>query len=224
ETGTTAWRSRATLWGTTAWPADSTTYTPLRFPGQYFDPEAGLHYNFHRSYDPETARYLQVDPLGLAVAPNASTYVHNPHRYIDPLGLAPECSEAQKRRGTFDFRPPNPEHPPDASAVEAMQRVPIGGNIDCSEIAEWIMRDSQGDGHIINFTTHPRGAFTVPEKGGTQLEEYIYHDVYTDGKYVYDPAMSKDPIPAGDFERAIRLSNPGKKIVTGRGGYDGPLW
>ncbi|MBA8944769.1 RHS repeat-associated protein [Streptomyces calvus] len=42
--------------GATTWPADSTTYTPLRFPGQYYDPETGLHYNYFRHYDPETAR------------------------------------------------------------------------------------------------------------------------------------------------------------------------
>ncbi|MFG2458961.1 putative T7SS-secreted protein [Streptomyces sp. NPDC048523] len=88
ESGDIAWRTRSTLWGTTAWAADSTAYTPLRFPGQYFDPETGLHYNYFRHYDPETARYTSPDPLGLAPAPNPTTYVHNPHTWIDPLGLA----------------------------------------------------------------------------------------------------------------------------------------
>lgn len=89
--GTIAWRTRSTLWGTTTWAADSTAYTPLRFPGQYFDPETGLHYNFHRYYDPDSARYLSPDPLGLAPAPNPAAYVLNPRTWTDPLGLAPKC-------------------------------------------------------------------------------------------------------------------------------------
>ncbi|MGW5678318.1 putative T7SS-secreted protein [Streptomyces sp. NPDC003860] len=89
ESGSVAWRTRTTLWGTTTWTRTSTAYTPLRFPGQYFDPETGLHYNYFRHYDPETARYLTPDPLGLAPAPNPATYVHNPLTWMDPLGLAP---------------------------------------------------------------------------------------------------------------------------------------
>ncbi|KIF69097.1 type IV secretion protein Rhs [Streptomyces sp. AcH 505] len=89
ESGNIAWRTRTTLWGTTTWSRASTAYTPLRFPGQYFDPETGLHYNYFRHYDPETARYLTPDPLGLTPAPNPATYVHNPHTSADPLGLAP---------------------------------------------------------------------------------------------------------------------------------------
>ncbi|MGI5349423.1 putative T7SS-secreted protein [Streptomyces sp. CA-250714] len=89
ESGAIAWRTRSTLWGTTAWRSDSTAYTPLRFPGQYYDPETGLHYNCFRHYDPATARYLTPDPLGLDPAPNTATYVTNPHSWADPLGLGP---------------------------------------------------------------------------------------------------------------------------------------
>lgn len=89
ESGALAWRTRTTLWGTTTWTRDATGYTPLRFPGQYFDRESELHYNFFRYYDPESARYLTPDPLGLTPADNPVTYVHNPHTWSDPLGLSP---------------------------------------------------------------------------------------------------------------------------------------
>ncbi|WP_370413706.1 putative T7SS-secreted protein [Streptomyces fradiae] len=95
ESGTLAWRSRTTLWGTTSWTKSATAYTPLRFPGQYFDPETGLHYNHFRYYDPEPGRYLSQDPLGLAPAPNPATYVHNPHTWSDPLGLGPCPTDAK---------------------------------------------------------------------------------------------------------------------------------
>ncbi|MFB6979423.1 putative T7SS-secreted protein [Streptomyces scopuliridis] len=94
--GDIAWRSRATLWGTTAWARDSSTYTPLRFPGQYYDPETGLHYNNFRHYDPETGRYTSPDPLGLAPAPNPVAYVDNPFIGCDPLGLMPKYTKEEK--------------------------------------------------------------------------------------------------------------------------------
>ncbi|MFJ4680079.1 RHS repeat-associated core domain-containing protein [Kitasatospora sp. NPDC088783] len=96
-TDTIAWRATPTVWGHTTWPGDSTTYTPLRFPGQYFDPETRLHYNLNRYYDPETARYTSPDPLGLSPAPNPHAYVHNPHTWADPLGLMPEASGDLKK-------------------------------------------------------------------------------------------------------------------------------
>ncbi|WP_234008185.1 putative T7SS-secreted protein [Streptomyces sp. UNC401CLCol] len=102
EQGDIAWRTRSTLWGTTTWPTSSTAYTPLRFPGQYHDPETGLHYNYFRHYDPETARYFTADPLGLAPAFNVSAYVANPFTWSDSLGLAPDgCpNEEHLFRGT----------------------------------------------------------------------------------------------------------------------------
>ncbi|QZY16540.1 DUF6531 domain-containing protein [Streptomyces decoyicus] len=91
EQGDIAWRSRTTLWGTTARNRDATAVTPLRFPGQYEDPETGLYYNYFRHYDPETGRYASPDPLGLDPAPNPVAYVDNPHTATDFLGLAPDC-------------------------------------------------------------------------------------------------------------------------------------
>ena len=45
----------------------------FRFPGQYFDPETGLHYNYFRYYDPKTGRYMTPDPIGLARAESTFT-------------------------------------------------------------------------------------------------------------------------------------------------------
>ncbi|MFJ4134065.1 RHS repeat-associated core domain-containing protein [Pseudomonas cyclaminis] len=61
---------------------------PLRFQGQYFDPESGLHYNRHRYYNPNVGRYLTPDPVKLAGGINAYQYVPNPTGWVDPLGLS----------------------------------------------------------------------------------------------------------------------------------------
>jgi RHS repeat-associated protein len=60
----------------------------LRFPGQYYDEETGLHYNWHRDYDAQTGRYIQSDPIGLAGGINSYGYAsNNSLKYIDFHGL-----------------------------------------------------------------------------------------------------------------------------------------
>jgi large repetitive protein len=69
-----------------AWIGIQGVTNNLRFPGQYFDAETGLHYNWHRYYDPLTGRYLQTDPLGEGL--NLYAYVfNNPLSLIDARGL-----------------------------------------------------------------------------------------------------------------------------------------
>jgi len=69
---------------------------PLRFQGQYFDAESGLHYNRHRYYDPEIGRYLTPDPVKLAGGLNQYQYTPNPTGWVDPLGLSGNCPPPNK--------------------------------------------------------------------------------------------------------------------------------
>ncbi|WP_245880535.1 RHS repeat domain-containing protein [Streptomyces zhaozhouensis] len=89
EEGDIAWEATTTLWGEARPSPSNRASTPLRFPGQYADPETGWHYNFHRHYDPALGRFTSPDPLGLAPAGNPVTYPHNPHIWSDPHGLSP---------------------------------------------------------------------------------------------------------------------------------------
>ncbi|MFZ2631128.1 MAG: RHS repeat-associated core domain-containing protein, partial [Desulfosalsimonadaceae bacterium] len=66
----------------------ATVENNLRFPGQYYDAETGLHYNWFRYYDPETGRYLRVDPIGFFGGINPYIYCLNgPINLLDPWGL-----------------------------------------------------------------------------------------------------------------------------------------
>ncbi|MEE4134367.1 RHS repeat-associated core domain-containing protein, partial [Pseudomonas viridiflava] len=70
---------------------------PLRFQGQYFDAETGLHYNRHRYYNPGTGRFLTPDPIKLAGGLNNYQYVPNPTGWVDPLGLN-GCPDGNKTK------------------------------------------------------------------------------------------------------------------------------
>jgi RHS repeat-associated protein len=61
----------------------------LRLPGQIYDVESNLHYNYFRDYDPSAGRYAQSDRIGLAAGPNTYALAGgNPILRVDRLGLA----------------------------------------------------------------------------------------------------------------------------------------
>ena len=89
-------RQQSVVWAAAYLPfgqADVTTellVNNLRFPGQYFDAESGLHYNYFRDYDPSIGRYIQPDPIGLAGGINSYSYAReNPLSNADRMGLHP---------------------------------------------------------------------------------------------------------------------------------------
>ena len=58
-----------------------------RFPGQWYQLESGLHYNWHRHYDPTLGRYTQPDPLGFVDGPSVYAYAKNsPTTFVDRNG------------------------------------------------------------------------------------------------------------------------------------------
>lgn len=89
QAGGEVWRWGSDAFGTSP-PTGSVTVN-LRFPGQYYDAETGLHQNWHRTYDPLSGRYVESDPIGLAGGWNTYGYVAgNTLGYTDPSGLVIE--------------------------------------------------------------------------------------------------------------------------------------
>lgn len=92
------WSVRYSLFGKATVEVE-TVENNLRFPGQYSDQETGLHYNYHRYYDPMTGRYLRVDPVGSLIGRvfiNEINHLYvygnnNPIKSTDPLGLQYKC-------------------------------------------------------------------------------------------------------------------------------------
>jgi RHS repeat-associated protein len=81
------WSAKYRAYGNLAALDVSEIDNPLRFQGQYFDAETGLHYNRHRYYNPSNGRFLTPDPIKLVGGLNNYQYVNNPTGWIDPLGL-----------------------------------------------------------------------------------------------------------------------------------------
>jgi RHS repeat-associated protein len=86
QNGVTVWSAKYDAFGKASVEVATITNN-LRFAGQYFDEETGLHYNWNRYYDPATGRYITADPIGLEGGINHYAYVYgNPSNLIDPTG------------------------------------------------------------------------------------------------------------------------------------------
>jgi RHS repeat-associated protein len=96
ERGKIVWSAQIDPFGQAQVSAESTLEMPLRFPGHYYDPETGLHYNRFRYYSPELGRYLQSDPLGIAGGINLYRYPANPLVGVDVDGLHPDTASPNR--------------------------------------------------------------------------------------------------------------------------------
>ncbi|WP_338849871.1 RHS repeat-associated core domain-containing protein [Massilia sp. W12] len=85
--GDALWSARRLTWGKLHETQDKHANQPLRFQGQYYDAESGLHYNRYRYYDPEVERFVSQDPIGLLGGENLYQYGPNAEGWVDPLGL-----------------------------------------------------------------------------------------------------------------------------------------
>jgi RHS repeat-associated protein len=87
SSGNIVWKAAYNPFGKAEVDQSSSVTNNFRFPGQYYDMESALHYNYARYYDPSTGRYLTSDPIGQSGGINLYIYVkNNPLVNIDPTG------------------------------------------------------------------------------------------------------------------------------------------
>ncbi|WP_431701024.1 RHS repeat-associated core domain-containing protein [Pseudomonas sp. BR20] len=126
--GDIVWSAHYRAYGQISRLDKGTIDNPLRFQGQYFDQESGLHYNRHRYYNPDVGRYLTPDPVKLAGGINTYQYVPNPTGWVDPLGLN-TCPGGDRCKPSVDAKNPkinansNLDMPPLPSVSGEMVRV-----------------------------------------------------------------------------------------------------
>lgn len=106
----------------------------------------------------------------------------------------------------------NPEFPPNKAVVDAMdspliKEMTICEGTDCAEIASKLLAAAGGKGKVIEVRPSTRGNLNLYTNGAIEPEQF-YHQVYTDGRYVYDARLSSQPIPKGDWEQYIKGMNP----------------
>jgi len=109
DDGLVVWKAEYSVFGRVENEGVPVVHNNLRFPGQYYDEESNLHYNYHRYYDPSTGRYIKIDPFGAVARPvnlpqedyisfktsletehNPYLYAgNNPMAYMDPYGTFP---------------------------------------------------------------------------------------------------------------------------------------
>ena len=89
DAGDTVWEAYVEPYGTAHVLKGHDFYQPLRFPGHWWDPELGLHYNRFRYYSPWLGRYLQVDRIGEQGGMNVYAYASDPLGRVDLRGLNP---------------------------------------------------------------------------------------------------------------------------------------
>jgi len=177
--GELAWSAHYRAWGEAQEILSETAKrvgirNPLRFAGQYFDAETGLHYNRHRYYDPQSGRFVSKDPIGLAGGINVYQYALNPVEWVDPFGL----TATNPGRKQSSLKPNQNAKCPCRNKWEINRYDRIcSGNVAGVGYAKYLRDPSTGLWWSEDQTGHGSSAWKVYDKNGSWVADA---DVYGD--------------------------------------------
>ncbi len=179
QTGAIVWTANYKAWGTCKpenhtkrdiWNSEIITNN-IRFQGQYYDDETGLHYNRYRYYSPYVGRFISKDPIGLLGGSNIYAYAPNPVGWIDPLGLTPkkkDCCEVEDpctgpivSKSTKQFGHAFKEHGKNVSRQSLLDRAK-----DPANFPEQLIAPYRNTNHVVEVNI-PSGIGEVIKSDGT---------------------------------------------------------
>lgn len=159
-----------------------------RFPGQWFQLETGLAYNWHRHYDPTTGRFLQPDPLGMPDGPSRWAYVGNSPLSVDPRGLqaGPYAPPPSNVPGGPWRWAPNPQN------SRGGEYVGPGGSASWDPEGHWDCTDRQGNRQRYDWRGNPITTDQAhkPPKWTPRLPPWFPMIIITPGGFSCPPGQS----------------------------------
>jgi len=190
STGTVVWEAEYKPFGEAEVNPSSTVVNNFRFPGQHYDQETGLHYNYHRYYDPKTGRYITPDPIEQLGGINLFLYAeNNPINAFDLWGLFEMVGS-----GNIFFPPVTPEMIPGTPE-----------NTKLARDTEWAFKQ------IFNpedYTWPGKGENNWPWDINNTTETIIQQD--DPGKYECGPG--KDPSPWEKYKLCMSFARSVKNF------------
>ncbi len=212
--GQIVWQATYKAWGQIESLARNEVEQNLRFQGQYFDKETGLHFNTFRYYDPEIGSFITQDPIGLLGGNNLYSYAPNTNGWIDPLGW---CVNTAVTRGAAgqpiratatitlaDLRTGTATN----KTSRAWARMLGNSDDDAGHILGKLLGGSGGkDGVFPQLPGINRGLFRDFEKDVANLIEKTKSAVDVDIRFIYGKSLTRPD------EIVYEVSQNGKRIL-----------
>jgi RHS repeat-associated protein len=155
-------------------------HQPVRFQGQYFDAETGLHYYRFRYYDPDVGRFVSQDPIGLLGGDNLYAYAPNPTGWVDPFGLNPLSGSGAGRKPKT--KKPNIDNRCDGCkkcSIDRYDKV-CQGHVPGVGVTKYFRGPKDGSWYSVDLTGHGNSAFKQFELKGQILSHTFDLDEFGD--------------------------------------------